>query len=139
MLVFEDLSALTPVIQLAVAPVFLLTSVAGFLGVLTNRLGRIVDRYRFLQEDVAVLDNAQEQELSVLRLRARLTNFAITACGLSALFVCLLIALLFVGSFFWAHSTTAVSLLFTSAMMTLTVGLFLFLAEISLTIKTFHM
>ena len=38
------------VIQMAVAPVFLLTGVGAILTVLTNRLARIIDRARILEE-----------------------------------------------------------------------------------------
>ena len=41
-------TAIAHAIQLAVAPVFLLTGVASILSVLTNRLSRIIDRSRFL-------------------------------------------------------------------------------------------
>ena len=37
-------------IQLALAPVFLLTGIAAMLGVMTGRLARIIDRGRFLTE-----------------------------------------------------------------------------------------
>lgn len=41
-----SISTVSHVIQLAVAPVFLLSGVGAILAVLINRLGRIVDRYR---------------------------------------------------------------------------------------------
>lgn len=132
----NDLSSLTPIIQLAVAPVFLLTAISGFLTVLTNRLGRIVDRNRYLQDLVADLNDKQLAEKKVLGRRADLVNWAISACGLAALLVCILIAGLFLASLLWAHSTVLISVLFVLAMLSLIVGLLLFLAEISLTIKT---
>jgi hypothetical protein len=46
----SQVAALGHVIQLAVAPVFLLSGVSGLLGVLTNRLSRIIDRARVLEE-----------------------------------------------------------------------------------------
>jgi len=42
-------------IQLAVAPVFLLSGIGAILVVITNRLGRIIDRARVLEDR---LDNA---------------------------------------------------------------------------------
>ena len=41
----ENLTTVAHVIQLAVAPVFLLMAIGGLLGVLTGRLGRLVDRF----------------------------------------------------------------------------------------------
>jgi len=40
------------VIQLAVAPVFLLTGVGAILSVLINRLARVVDRFRTLEGEL---------------------------------------------------------------------------------------
>jgi uncharacterized membrane protein YkgB len=86
------------VIQLAIAPVFLLTGVCTNLMVLTNRLARIIDRSRVLEDrlDIAYQD-AYMDELDVLYRRWHLINYAIalsTACGL---LICLVIALLFLG------------------------------------------
>lgn len=49
----ESLSPLTEAIQLAIAPVFLLTGVAGMLNALGSRLARVIDRGRAL-EDILV-------------------------------------------------------------------------------------
>ncbi|MFN5792263.1 MAG: DUF2721 domain-containing protein [Burkholderiales bacterium] len=46
----ETLNPLTEAIQLSVAPVFLLTGVAGMLNALGSRLARVVDRSRALEE-----------------------------------------------------------------------------------------
>ena len=43
-----DLATVTHGIQLAVAPVFLLTAVSGMIGAVAGRLARIIDRARFL-------------------------------------------------------------------------------------------
>jgi len=51
------------VIQLAVAPVFLLTGVGGLLAVLTNRLARIIDRARFLEERLVLAAESQHPAL----------------------------------------------------------------------------
>ncbi|TFW24029.1 DUF2721 domain-containing protein [Duganella callida] len=86
------------IIQLAIAPVFLLSGVCTNLIVLTNRLARIIDRSRVLEDrlDVAYSD-PYLNELDVLYRRSHLINMAIflsTACGLM---VCLIVALLFLG------------------------------------------
>lgn len=86
------------IIQLAIAPVFLLTGVCTNLMVLTNRLARIIDRSRVLEDrlDVGYNDNYLN-ELDVLYRRSHLINVSIgssTGCGL---LICLVIALLFVG------------------------------------------
>ena len=94
-----QISDIGHVIQLAIAPVFLLTGVGTNLMVLTNRLARIIDRTRVLEDRLdAMPDNARHMdELDVMYRRWHLINFAIalsTACGL---LICLVIAMLFLG------------------------------------------
>ena len=76
-------TAIAHAIQLAVAPVFLLTGVAGILSVLTNRLSRIVDRSRFLHRNLlsAIEKNPDIQvEMKSLKKRAHLIHWAIGLC-----------------------------------------------------------
>jgi hypothetical protein len=86
------------IIQLAIAPVFLLNGVCTNLQVLINRLARIIDRSRVLEDrlDVAYNDTYLN-ELDVLYRRSHLINLAITLSTACGLFVCLVIALLFIG------------------------------------------
>lgn len=122
------------VIQLAVAPVFLLTGIGAILGVLVNRLGRIIDRTRLLENR---LQNAEPdipsnitQELFTLSKRSRLINWAISLCTLAALLICIVIAALFVGAFLIIDVSGVVALLFIAAMLALIGGLINFLREI---------
>jgi hypothetical protein len=93
-----QISDIGHVIQLAIAPVFLLTGVCTNLMVLTNRLARIIDRTRVLEDRLDIGHHEiYFEELDVLYRRWHLINFAIalsTACGL---LICLVIALLFLG------------------------------------------
>jgi hypothetical protein len=86
------------IIQLAIAPVFMLSGVCTNLLVLLNRLARIIDRSRVLEErlDVAYNDTYMN-ELDVLYRRSHLINIAITLATACGLFVCLVVALLFIG------------------------------------------
>lgn len=134
--IFDDISGVAHAIQLAVAPVFLLTAVGAILGVMTNRLSRVIDRARLLEgrlesappESTAEIRN----QLQVLSRRARKINIAITACTITALLVCLVIAILFFGAYAHFYSATAVSLIFIVAMLALMVGLLCFLQEVFL-------
>jgi len=120
------------VIQQAVAPVFLLSGVAGILAVLTSRLGRTVDRFRLLSE----LDGAQAEqhhpELQILTRRARWNQWSIILCTSCALLVCLSIVVMFVGVELAIDLSDAVSLLFVASMLALIAGLLCFLREIIL-------
>lgn len=130
------------IIQLAVAPVFLLTAIGTILSALNNRLGRIVDRRRVLLdrlrtppgEDAARVKEDVE-ELSLLARRIRLIYHAIIFSVLCALFVCLLVAGAFLGVFVTADLAKLVGTLFILAMFALIGSLGMFLREIFLAVK----
>lgn len=131
-----DVSNISHAIQLAVAPVFLLTGIGALLGVMTNRLARVIDRARTLE---ARLVGAPPEDapgimshLGILSRRAKYINLAITLCTMTALLVCTVIAILFLGAFISFDLTIPLSLLFIAAMCMLVLGLVLFLREIFL-------
>ena len=127
-------------IQLALAPVFLLSGIAAFLGVLTNRLARLVDRARILERDVRQAtapdpDGAREQ-LSVMARRSRFINAAITLATISGLLIAMVVALLFSGTFVPINLAAYVAVLFVVSMSAL-VGAFLsFLLEVRIAIRS---
>jgi len=144
-----DITTVSHVIQQAVAPVFLLTGVGAILGVLTNRLSRIIDRFRkldsFIREEREAHGvhpggediehhSAQDRrrEMALLARRRKLIHYAITLCTVCALLVCVVIATLFLASEFGADPSRLVALLFVSAMLSLITGLLCFLREIAL-------
>jgi hypothetical protein len=118
-------------IQLSVAPVFLLTGVGAILGVLTNRLARIVDRTRVLSERAEAGDVPAhlEDDLRQLALRARLVNRAIGMCTFGALLVCLVIIALFAAAFADVHLGRYIALAFSGAILALIGALLTFLRE----------
>ena len=124
------------VIQLAIAPVFLLTAIATIINVLIARLARAVDRRRVLEEHLPdYLGERREQaerELDMLNRRITLVLWAAALAVLSALLVCLLIGLAFVGAFIATDLSRPVAVLFTAAVAGLTGCLMIFLREISI-------
>ena len=138
----SGITSVAHVIQLAVAPVFLLTGVAAILSVLINRLGRVVDRFRALEIKLpdahkGAPDTAQT-EMARLASRARLIHWAIGLCTGCALLVCVVIATLFVGSITGAEVGNIIAALFITAMLLLVVGLLCFLREIALATGNIH-
>ena len=123
-------------IQLAVAPVFLLAGIGGIINVLAQRLARVVDRSRQLEaEPVAKGDAARAAyaaELVLLDLRMKVVNWAISLCTASALFVCVVVAILFVADLAKIAFARPIAVLFILAMLLLIAGLILFLYEIRL-------
>lgn len=133
----ENLTNVAHVIQLAVAPVFLLMAIGGLLAVLTGRLGRLVDRFRVLTEATTPPTDKQAHELSMITVRAKWVHWAITLCTASGFFVSLLIAALFMTAIIDINPSRMVSSLFITAMVSLIVGLGCFLREISLSVHIF--
>ncbi|MEY2859579.1 MAG: hypothetical protein RL392_37 [Pseudomonadota bacterium] len=89
-------------IQLAVAPVFLLTAVAGMIGVVANRLARIIDRARLVEARMKHTLTTEEREsdqkeLGELRTRGLLANGSIGLLTLCAFLIGATIMLLFLG------------------------------------------
>jgi Protein of unknown function (DUF2721) len=122
-------------IQLAVAPVFLLTGVASILSVLTNRLSRIIDRSRFLEGKSLPIDEthkAIQVELKSLKQRARLIHLAIGLCTTCLLLICSVVAVLFLGSFITLNMALVIASLFVAAMLCLIAALLNFIGEIYL-------
>jgi hypothetical protein len=122
-------------IQLAVAPVFLLTALGTILGVFSNRLGRIVDRTRVLGErlrdtGLEELRRATLDELELLASRRHLVNYAITSATISALLVCVVIAAAFVGYIFHLNFAKVLATLFVASMAAFITALLCFLREV---------
>lgn len=127
-----EISTVAHAIQLAVAPVFLLTGIGAILAVITNRIARIVDRSRTLSNSGDQTQSAHKDEMEMLTRRVRWVHWAVSLCTLSALLICIVIAALFVGSEIGMDPSRAVSLFFISAMLALIFGLLCFLREIYL-------
>jgi hypothetical protein len=130
----SPISAIAHVIQLAIAPVFLISGVATLLSVLANRLGRIVDRARVLDSQLDLPDEARRalalEEFTGLSMRARLANIAITFCTLCAMLTCVTIATLFIGTFTTINLSRVITGLFIAAMFSLFLALVSFLGEV---------
>jgi len=134
-----NLGDVSHAIQLALAPVFLLTGIAGLLNVMAGRLARIIDRGRQLTDEpvpLALLGAAAQVELENLDRRRHLASAAITACTLSALLVCTVIAALFLEVLLRVELRWLAGLLFTGSTLTLVVGLAYFLREVHLATRT---
>ena len=116
---------ITRAIQLAVAPVFLLTAIGTIINALTGRLGRAIDRRRKLEELLPAYEGetraSMEAELAALALRIKLVLRSISAAVFSALLVCLLIGTAFLGAFVSVGLARSVAVLCIVAIGSLTV------------------
>jgi hypothetical protein len=127
-------------IQLALAPVFLLTGIAGILNVMAGRLARIIDRGRQLTEHPLPPELQRGEivqvELQGLERRRHWASAAITACTFSALLVCTVIAALFLEVLLRVELKWLVGMVFTGSTLALVVGLGYFLREVHLATMT---
>ena len=134
------ISAIAHVIQLAIAPVFMLTGIASLLGVLTNRLARVIDRARSLEDRIVDVTGEHKHlmgsDLLMLSRRARHINRAIGLCTIAALLVCLMIAILFISGFFSYDISRIVATCFVVSMGALIAGLLSFLLEVQLATRS---
>src|ERR1051325_11595981 len=124
------------VIQLSVAPVFLLAGIGSTLGVMANRLARVIDRSRTLE---ARLPGAEKEvyadlhaRLMTLARRAKLISHGLALCVTTALLICAVIIVLFMGAFLHFSASIPAALLFITALLSFATRLVWFLREIFL-------
>ena len=138
----EHVTDITRIIQLAVAPVFLLTAIGTLLSALNNRLGRIVDRRRVIEDRLRKgLPEGEQpgkedlEELELLARRIRFIYHAIVLAIVCALLICLLVASAFLGVFVTVDIARLIGTLFILAMFALIGSLWMLLREVFLAVK----
>jgi hypothetical protein len=141
-----DPAAVTHGIQLALAPVFLLTAVSGMIAAVASRLARIIDRARVVEERAR--GSADEElvqrsrlELEQLRIRGRLANACIALLTTCAFLIGFTIILLFLGETTSLRSNWSALASFLLALMCFLLALLCFLWETVLATRllNFHM
>ncbi|HJE02921.1 hypothetical protein AAX26_01103 [Aliarcobacter thereius] len=140
-----EINSIPSMIQLSVAPVFLLAGVAGLLNVFTGRLVRIIDKvdkldkFEYDKEAEGKIDNDLKQLIKdrrkFLTMRMDNTNRAIFFGTTTGLFIALVIITIFFSSFFHFKYTILIAILFILGMSTLVISLILFLRELFYTTK----
>lgn len=132
----EAISSIAGIIQLSVAPVFLLTGIGALLGTLTLRLGRAIDRGRVLDRRIPLLSGGEQESLNaeagLIWRRITLINWAIRLNVSAALMVCLVVMLLFIGDIAGVPVARAITVAFVSAMAFVILSLLLLLYEVSI-------
>lgn len=118
-------------IQLSVAPVFLLTAIAGMLNLLSGRLARAVDLTR------AAYDRVGRQPAiaalpPVLARRILIIHWAIRLHVCAGLCICLVVVTIFLGDHVAPDLSIAMAVFFIGSMALMTAGLGLLLVEIGL-------
>jgi hypothetical protein len=128
-------------IQIALTPIFLISAIGVTLNVLTSRLTRIVDRARAMEDALRsphLKSDGRElhAQLKVLARRARWINAAIILITLSALFIALVVVMLFVNAFLRWDLSTFIACMFILSMLSLAAALLSFLIEVRIATTT---
>lgn len=122
-------------IQVALTPIFLMTAIGVTLNVLTNRLARIVDRARRLEDATARGDAISgggdvHEQLQALVRRSRCINAAITLIIASGLLITLVVVMLFLDAFLRWQVKEFIAVLFVLSMLAFSASLLAFLIEV---------
>ena len=128
-------------IQIALTPIFLISAIGVTLNVLTSRLARIVDRARHMEEILRQTahqpgDRDLHGSLRILARRARYINAAIILITLSALFIALVVVMLFVNAFLRWDLSAFIACSFILSMLSLMAALLAFLIEVRIATST---
>jgi hypothetical protein len=128
-------------IQVALTPIFLISAIGVTLNVLTNRLSRIVDRARAIEDELRRPGHDNHGRdlhgvLGVLARRASCINAAITLITLSALFIALVVVMLFVNAFLRWDLSAFIASMFILSMLALAAALLMFLIEVRIATNT---
>lgn len=124
-------------VQSSVAPVFLLSGVAATLGVLSNRLARVVDRARVLESRLEAHPSDRrplQADIAVLARRARYIYTAMSMCAIAALLVALVVVALFANAFLGVSLEGTIALLFVGGMVCLSGAFIAFFVEVRIAI-----
>jgi MFS family permease len=122
-------------IQVALTPIFLISAIGVTLNVLTSRLARIVDRARSMEDRLLRPDYVHDGrdlhgQLAILARRSRWINAAITLIIVSALFIALVVVMLFVNAFLRWELSAFIAGMFIMSMFALAAALLAFLIEV---------
>ena len=128
-----DLPHLAQIIQLAIAPVFLLAGLGAFLNVCAGRLARVVDRARRVEERILTTRGSEHdrlvEEVRLLDWRIQTVNNAIFSTVLAALLISAVVVLLFVAFLTRVPLAIPIAILFSAAMIATATGFAIFLHE----------
>lgn len=136
-----SVAEIIPILQTAIAPTILISGVGLLLLTMTNRLGRVIDRYRVLLRDIqnAAPENRARYDiqLKVLWRRAKLVRLAIALAAASELLASVLIIVIFSVAVTQIEITWLIGSIFTACMLSLIGSLIAFLWDINLSVASF--
>lgn len=137
-----EVSTIAQTIQLSLSPTFMLTGIGALLNVLAGRLSRVIDRARALEQLHPQSSGPEHDrhvaELRLLDRRMSVINTALFLAVTSAILVCMVVALMFIGNLAVLHLGTIVALVFILAMIALIAALVSFMIEVRISLQAFR-
>jgi len=123
------------IIQLALAPIFLIVGIGTLVNVATGRVSRIIDRARWFEQmartQPARIDRGAKREIRSLKKRLRLANWTINFLIAAALTICFEVTLIMVNGLISTSLDTTILVVFMISILFLTGGLIAFFFEVS--------
>ena len=127
------------VVQLSLAPAFLLGGIGAIMNVMMTRLIWIAGRIERLGEsEEASCSDKHRREIEWLSQRRKLVRSAIMFSSASAMIISLVIGLLFISAYIHAQIGTVIAVLWVVTMILLVVGLGFFVTETRLSARGAH-
>lgn len=121
------------VVQLSLAPAFLLSAIGAIMNVIMSRMIWIAQRVENIEEKMEAHRTAkQTRELSWLMRRRKLMQGAIMFSTAAAVMISLVIGLLFISAYISTQIGTVIAILWVLTMALLVTGLGFFLMETQL-------
>ncbi len=135
-------SAITPVLQLAVSPVILISAVGLLLLTLNNRIAHSIDRARSLSRESATasgkLKEKIDSEVKIIYRRAELIRRSIVYTIGSALASSVLIISLFIAALFGFEMAWLYIVCFVVSLVCLILGLIFFIRDVNSGLAALH-
>lgn len=133
----QNIQNLIQLLQSAISPIVLISGVGLLLLSLTNRLGRVIDRSRFLVQEIEAGKDGEKKhvQINILYKRSRILRNSITAISITILFASLMILLLFLGYYTQIKVSTLFITFFILAILSLIGAIFFFLIDITISLK----
>jgi hypothetical protein len=134
----QTIEQLIPLIQIATAPVILISGVGLILLSMTNRLGRAIDRSRILSDQLSTADamgkQLIEKQLGILWKRAGIIRMGIIFVSMSALNAAILVIVLFFTTVYHLEVAWFIILIFSVCMACLIISLIYLILDINLSL-----
>lgn len=125
-----DTPRVLQMLQLSLAPAFMLVGIGSILNVMVNRLTWVANRIERLEARLDTSPDApSSDELTWLGRRRRIAQRAVMFSTGAAMLISILIALVFISSWIEPRIGTLVAMLWVATMLLLIVGLVFFFTE----------